>query len=283
MSSFTSKASPTSLILTALAGSVIAGYLYGRRKSQQPRRSLVALQGNFYGTGSDVCRLYGANAAGLVVVITGTTSGLGAQTAKLLGEHGAFVIMGNRRPNNDLVKESVKKIERAGGRAMSLALDLASLESVREFSNEVKRILKNQSKRINVLIHNAGVSFLDGSTKDGFQRVWQVNALAPALLTELCLPMMSPESGRVIWISSEMHRFCWGRNLVDQCPPKKEGGSSMFDYALSKACQVMQANELNHREGNGITGNIRGFAIEPGLVRTQIGRHAPQLMLEVEY
>jgi NAD(P)-dependent dehydrogenase (short-subunit alcohol dehydrogenase family) len=273
-----SKRTSTQLALSTLAGlSIASWYLYYRYKSQQPRRTLRDLQGNFYATGSDVCRLYANRIPGLVVVITGTSSGLGAHTAKLLGTHGALVILGNRRP--DAVVELVQAMEHGGGQAISLELDLASLASVQSFARQVQERLAGQN--IHVLIHNAGVSFLNGATPDGYQRVWQVNALAPSLLTELLLPSICPENGRVISISSEMHRACFG-NVVEKCPPNQEKGKSASDYALSKACQILQALELTHRT---IDSNkkIQGFAIEPGLVRTNIGRHTSQPLVEMEY
>lgn len=276
------KASSTHLVLSTLAGASIAAgyYWYCRHKSQQPRTTLHDLRGNFYATGSDVCRLYRPQIPGLVVVITGTSSGLGAITATLLGSHGATVIMGNRRPHDSAVQQVQRDIERGGGKAISLELDLASLASVQSFSKQVKKSL--EGRNIHALIHNAGVAFIDRATGDGYQTVWQVNALAPALLTELLLPNICPENGRVIFISSEMHRACFG-NIANQCPPCKDKGSSPFDYARSKACQIMQALELNHRGERTSNKKIRGFAIEPGLVRTSIGRHTWQLLLDVEY
>lgn len=274
-----SRHSSVTLVLSALVSVSIASYFYYQQKSQQPRNSLHDLQGNFYATGTDVCRLYGDKVPTLVVLVTGTSSGLGAQTARLLGTNGAFVILGNRRPTHPQTSALVKEIEHAGGRTLSLQLDLASFASVQRFAREVQRVLKEEDKKLNVLIHNAGVSFLNGSTENGYQKVWQVNALAPSLLTELLLPFVCTSDGRVVLISSEMHRVCFGKSVVDQCPPPKERGKSAFDYALSKACQILLANELNNREGN----SVRSFAIEPGLVRTNIGRHTSQLFLEMEY
>lgn len=185
--------------------------------------------------------------------------------------------MGNRRPRDAAVQQVQHDIEQSGGKAISLELDLASLASVESFAKQVKKRL--EGRNIHALIHNAGVAFLDGSTGDGYQTVWQVNALAPSLLTEVLLSNICPENGRVIFMSSEMHRACFG-NIANQCPPRKDKGSSPFDYARSKACQIMQALELTHRTSSK---KIRGFAIEPGLVRTSIGRHTWQLLLDVEY
>ncbi|CAB9513927.1 NAD dependent epimerase/dehydratase family [Seminavis robusta] len=96
--------------------------------------------------------------------------------------------------------------------------------------------------------------------------------------------MLNPKDSRILHISSEMHKMCGGlffgsKSIVDKyCPPNPKKGSASADYALSKACQILMATQLNHAR------KIRAFAIEPGLVRTQIGRHAPaQWALELEY
>jgi NAD(P)-dependent dehydrogenase (short-subunit alcohol dehydrogenase family) len=220
-------------------------YLYYRWKAQQPRNRLEDLRGNFYATGSDVCRLYRDRIPHKVVLVTGTSSGLGAHTASLLGTHRAFVIMGLRRPID--ARACVEEIEKAGGTAVALPLDLASFASIQEFAKQVADTLLQHTLQLQVLIHNAGISFVNGTTKDGYQSVWQVNALGPALLTELLLPCMDPKDSRIIHVSSEMHRFCFGSSIRNKCPPKATAGAASSEYALSKACQILQAFQLTRR------------------------------------
>jgi NAD(P)-dependent dehydrogenase (short-subunit alcohol dehydrogenase family) len=284
------------MTVSALVGSVSVAsyYLYYNWKAKQPRTRLEDLQGNFYASGSDVCRLYHDRIPHKVVLITGTSSGLGAHTATLLGKHGAFVIMGLRCPDDARIIS--EEIEKAGGTAVALPLDLASFASIQEFAKLVCDTLQQHNKLqlLQVIIHNAGISFVNGSTENGYQSVWQVNALGPALLTELLVPNMDPNDSRIIYVSSEMHRFCFGSSIREKCPPMANAGAASTDYALSKACQILQALEMTCRRcafsssssssSSSAVKMIRGFAIEPGLVRTKIGRHVPsQWLLELEY
>jgi WW domain-containing oxidoreductase len=246
-----------------------AGFRYYQsRRKNFPRQTLESIQGNSYATGSDVIRLYSPQAK--VFVITGTSSGLGRCAALLLGGSGAHVIMGNRRP--ELARDLCVAIEFGGGTHDSLELDLQSLHSVQKFAQNIIKSLG--SRKIDALICNAGCMGIAGQTKESFQIVWQVNAMSHALLSELLLPWLAP-NGRIVSASSKLHKMCFGNRLVYKLPPTMSG-SSHTDYAVSKACQVMHAHELMIR-------NKHAYAVEPGLVRTKIGRHLPKFMLELEY
>jgi WW domain-containing oxidoreductase len=249
------------------------------RKAHKKRDTVQDIQHNFYATGSDIVKVYGDAIPRKTFVITGTTSGLGRQTALLLGHNGAHVVMGIRRPQDgsDLIKE----IERQGGTTQAFALDLSSLKSTKEFTSQVFDALNKRGNKLDVLTNNAGVFGAKGRTEDGYQTVWQVNSnsMAPALLTELLLPIMTDDA-RIVNVSSEMHKFCFG-GIASKCPPTSAGvGSS--DYALSKACQIVHACELTLRFAKE-SSQKRAMAIEPGLVPTNIGRHFPQFILWLEY
>lgn len=263
-------------LTTTAAALVTASLVYVAHRHyrlSQPRRTVDDMIGNSYTTGSDVVRVYGDRLRGKVVVITGTTSGLGEQTARLLGQGGAHVIMGVRQPA--MVQALVHEIYAAGGTAEVFALDLASLASVKTFCYQVQS--KLGARMIDIIINNAGVSLVEGTTEDGYQTVWQVNCMAAALLTEVLLPSLSP-TGRVINVSSQMHQYYYG-SAAEESPPKSPG-SGHADYGRSKACQVLHAMALQQAFAGS---SRRAMAIEPGLVATKIGRHTPQWLLRLEY
>lgn len=276
MSTSSNSNNNNAIAVAATGAAVCLGAFFVQRQYQQSKNNkqrrlcLEDLQGNSYATASDVARLYAETIRNKVIVITGTSSGLGKHTARILGSHGAHVIMGCRDP--DQVKNLIKNIQVEGGTAECFALDLATLDSVKIFATHVRNSL--QGKKVDVLINNAGVLGVAGKTIDGFQTVWQVNCMAPALLTDLLLPVMA-EQGRVVNVSSEIHKTCMASSIVARCPPKS-AGSTYSDYALSKACQVIHAHELNLR-------GVRAFVIEPGLVKTNVGRHFPRWMINLEY
>lgn len=258
----------------SLATIYIVYFWHERSKKRRLISSKADLKGNFYAGGTDVVRLYAPQ--GRRILITGTTSGLGKHIAQLLT--GCHLICGVRRPSE--MQSVIAEIQASGGTAVALELDLASLSSVGSFAKRVHEYL--QGEPIDVIIHNAGLFCWAGSSEDGLQAVWQVNAMAPALLTELLLPCLAKD-GRVVNVSSQMYELLKLNPLRGEWwqPPHPQRGGSSYDYAVSKACQVAHAIALNDTTFRG-TGR-RAFATEPGLVPTRIGRHLPQWMLQLEY
>jgi NAD(P)-dependent dehydrogenase (short-subunit alcohol dehydrogenase family) len=166
-----------------------------------------------------------------------------------------------------------------------LVLDLSSLQSVHDFCNKVLAL----NVSLTAIVNNAGCYKTSGCTMDGYQTTWQTNCLAPALLTELLLPILHPTTGRVIYVSSELHKigFFWPttndmtRFVERHCPPTSNG-SSPFDYGFSKACQILHATYLQtvfeeDDQQNSSSSSRRVFAVDPGLVQTNIARHASPL------
>jgi NAD(P)-dependent dehydrogenase (short-subunit alcohol dehydrogenase family) len=275
-----------------------------RSRQQRPKKITVRdVQGNASAMASDIVHeLYKNVAKGKVYVVTGATSGLGRFTAVLLGKAGAHVILGVRNlQQGETVRQEIMN-HHGSGTATVIHLDLASLQSTRQFCLEVKDLLtkrnaiKNSKTQqqlsssavLHGIVNNAGVYGVKGVTaENNIQTTWQVNALAPALLTELLLPVLDRDNGRVIHVSSEMYRALFWRKVSDHCPPpaSSDGGATTFDYALSKASQIVHAHGLNRTfaaEKASTSSSVqqqqqqqrrRAFAIEPGLVQTNIGRH----------
>jgi NAD(P)-dependent dehydrogenase (short-subunit alcohol dehydrogenase family) len=122
---------------------------------------------------------------------------------------------------------------------------------------------------IDVLINNAGTfSSWYVSTVDGFELQFAVNYLAPFKLTCELLPLLQrSHEGTVIVVSSASHyrtKIHWKDILL------RKHYNCLLAYKQSKLADVLFATELNRRlEGSG--SRIQAFAVDPGLVNTDIG------------
>jgi NAD(P)-dependent dehydrogenase (short-subunit alcohol dehydrogenase family) len=123
-----------------------------------------------------------------VVLLTGSTSGLGAWLAPRLAEAGLTVLMHGRDPAK--VRAGVEAVRAGGGRAEGLVADLSSLA-------ECRRLAAGVAARgdLSILVNNAGIGFgAPGSgretSRDGFELRWAVNYLAPVALTRALLPTL---------------------------------------------------------------------------------------------
>ena len=138
---------------------------------------------------------------GKSVILTGAGSGIGRVTAKMLGELGANVFVVGRREN--LLKESVKEIEAAGGKGAYLSADLEDGDSAANVAKEAIKAFGN----IQYLVNNAGPSSKVRSMryveKDDWQSVFNVNVEGVYRLTQAILPnMIENGGGTVVTISS---------------------------------------------------------------------------------
>jgi NAD(P)-dependent dehydrogenase (short-subunit alcohol dehydrogenase family) len=201
-----------------------------------------------------------------VVVITGASSGLGLETAKKLAGQGAEVVMICRdRSRAERARSQVA--EAATGKAPVLLLaDLSSQADVRRVAQEVM----GRYDHIDILINNAGGA--TGSrelTVDGIERTWATNHLAPFLLTELLLPLVTASTaGRVVTVTSEIY----SRKLDFENLQGERKYSYFGNYRLSKLGNVMFTTELARRlEGSHAT----AVSVSPGPARTNFGGGGP--------
>ena len=149
--------------------------------------------------------LSGINLRGKRILVTGVSAGLGVETARALAAHGADVVGAAR----DLKKaeRATARVRRddaaAGGSFELIALDLASLKSVRACADEL--LAKGQF--LDVIIANAGVMATPfGHTADGFETQFGTNHLGHFVFVNRIAPLLRKGS-RLINLSSAGHRF----------------------------------------------------------------------------
>lgn len=209
--------------------------------------------------------LAGLNLRGKRILITGTSAGLGVETARSLAAHGAWVVGAAR----DLAKahaatQVVRDQARDGGGIELVQLDLASLASIRGCAAELVAL----GKRLDVIIANAGVMACPkSSTKDGFETQFGTNHLGHFVLINGLVSLLGSGS-RVISLSSAGHRFA----DVDLVDPNFERTpySEFVAYGRSKTANALFAVEFDRRHRDR---GVRAAAVHPGGIQTELGRH----------
>ncbi|AGB20927.1 dehydrogenase of unknown specificity, short-chain alcohol dehydrogenase like protein [Mycobacterium sp. JS623] len=208
---------------------------------------------------------------GRVAVVTGANSGLGFDTAAVLADKGAHVVLAVR--NLDKGKEAADRItSKSPNAVVSLQeLDLTSLDSVRTAADQ----LRADYPRIDLLINNAGVMYVPTreSTKDGFEMQLGTNHLGAFALTGQLLDNMLPvEGSRVIAVSSVGHRILARIHFDDLQLERKY--NRVEAYGQSKLANLLFTYELQRRLAAKGTPTIAAAA-HPGFSDTELMRHLP--------
>ncbi|GHH75062.1 SDR family NAD(P)-dependent oxidoreductase [Promicromonospora soli] len=205
---------------------------------------------------------------GRVAVVTGANTGLGFETARALAERGATVVLAVRD-----VEKGKKAAARISGDVGVLALDLTSLESVRDAAAE----LHATHDSIDLLINNAGVMMPPKqTTRDGFELQFGTNHLGHFALTGLLLDLLLPVPGsRVVTVSSIAHRTGGAAIHFDDLQWDRSYDRTAA-YAQSKLANLLFAYELQRRLAP--RGTTVSVAAHPGLASTELVRDLPAAM-----
>ena len=196
---------------------------------------------------------------GRVAIVTGSSSGTGFETARVLTQKNARVIIAVR--NQKKGEDAVQKIRAENEKAdvSVILLDLADFKSIKDFAATFKK----QFSRLDLLINNAGVMMPPYSkTADGFDLQFGTNHLGHFLLTGLLIELLqkTPDS-RVVNVSSSAHKY--GKLDFHDLQWEKRKYRPMRGYSDSKMANIMFTYELGRRLGlNGNNPMIRVAGIE---------------------
>jgi NAD(P)-dependent dehydrogenase (short-subunit alcohol dehydrogenase family) len=201
---------------------------------------------------------------GRLVLVTGANSGIGFETARLLAQRGAHVVLACRN-----VERGREALRRVRGHAPDaelelLELDASDLGSVRHAAAELRR----RHDHVDVLINNAGVMATPlRRTADGFELQFATNHLGPFALTGLLLPsLLAGERPRVVTVASNMHRR--GRIRFGDLNWKR-GYHPIAAYSQSKLANLLFTFELQRRSARaGLP--LMGLAAHPGWAATRL-------------
>jgi NAD(P)-dependent dehydrogenase (short-subunit alcohol dehydrogenase family) len=201
---------------------------------------------------------------GRVAIVTGANTGLGFETARMLAERGAAVVLAVRD-----VAKGEQAAARITGDVAVQALDLSSLDSIRSAAAD----LRAAHPRIDLLINNAGVMYTPRqTTADGFELQLGTNHLGHFALTGLLLDRLLPVPGsRIVTVSSIGHRIRAAIHFDDL--QWERSYSRVAAYGQAKLANLMFTYELQRRLAP--HGTTVAVAAHPGVSDTELARYTP--------
>ncbi|XP_024986907.1 short-chain dehydrogenase TIC 32, chloroplastic-like [Cynara cardunculus var. scolymus] len=209
-------------------------------------------------------------------IITGATSGIGAETARVLAKRGARIVMPAR--NLKSAEETKARIvsEFPDSEIIIMTLDLSSLRSVRSFVSDFQAL----NLPLNLLINNAGRFSHDHCiSEDGMEMTFATNYLGHFLLTKLLMKNMIETAkvtgiqGRIVNVSSSIHTWFSGDLIrsLGQITRDESQYDATRAYAISKLANVLHTKELALRLEQ-MEANVIVNCVHPGIVRTGLTR-----------
>jgi retinol dehydrogenase-13 len=207
--------------------------------------------------------------SGKVYIVTGANSGVGLETTRQLVKQGGHVVMACRR--TDAGEEVAKSFSGLKGSYEIMKLDLADLQSVRDFAAE---FLKKYD-RLDGLACNAGLVTMGSEpqyTKDGFEMAIGVSYFGHFLLTEMLLDVLKKSApSRMLIVSSVVHAGNENDRPsvhLEDLNYKTRTFNNFAAYAEAKVAVILYAKELAQRlEGTGVT----TASVHPGWARSNFG------------
>merc|ERR1719320_763121 len=227
---------------------------------------------NAYTTSTEA--INGIDLSNKVAIIIGCNTGIGKETAKIMYQQGATVIMACRNAakaeaaKQDILRAPFLQPSPFTGKLQCMQLDLSSLQSVRDFA----AAFSQKYSSLDYLVLNAGIMALPKFTtsKDGIELQFAVNHVAQQYLTQLLTPILvkNKNSSRIIPLASNAHRIVTTKayaamldNTVDG--PSTNDYEEWVNYSISKASNILFAREANRRlSGQGVV----AVSAHPGVI-----------------
>lgn len=198
------------------------------------------------------------------IVITGASDGIGAAAARMLANPGdTLVVVGRSAAKTQAVARAVE--------ADSFVADFTDLAQVRALAAE----LLAKYPRIDVLANNAGGIMAPGreETVDGFEKTFQVNHLAPFLLSNLLMDRLVASRASVINTSSAANHLMARFDITDLNAEKKFSHNAA--YGNAKLANILFTSELQKRFGDH---GVSAAAFHPGVVASNFGAESSTLV-----
>ena len=191
-----------------------------------------------------------------IVIVTGSSRGLGASTALACAKRGMGVVV-TYNSNPDKAQQVVQAIDAIGGSAVALKLDVANSRSFADFRTALAAQLKAIWNRetFDFLVNNAGYGLyapIADVTEEQFDGLFNVHLKGPFFLTQTLLPLIE-DGGHVVNVTSATGRVAT---------------AGVAPYAAFKGgLQVLTRYMAKEFGGRGIRAN----SVAPGAIRTELG------------
>lgn len=226
-----------------------------KRNPPTPKKPLLC-KGNICSINKDL--------TGQVIIITGSSTGIGKETARVLAYMNPTIIMAcrNEQKTRPVIEEIQK--ESLNDKIIFMRLDLGDLKSIKSFADE----FKSKYQTLNVLINNAGLNHPERQvTADGFEAVFGTNHLGHFYLTDLLVDVLKKSApSRIINVSSDLHERA-KINWDDLMSERNYGVLSI--YSQSKLANVIFTKELQRKYGKD---GVISVSLHPGVIRTELNR-----------
>jgi NAD(P)-dependent dehydrogenase (short-subunit alcohol dehydrogenase family) len=206
---------------------------------------------------------------GKVMIVTGANSGIGYYSALEFARKGAQTILASRNEEKAEAALAQIKKEVPEAKVEIILLDLADLNSVRQFAEAFLA----KYDRLDVLLNNAGIMMVPyGQTADGFERQMGTNHLGHFALTGLLIDVIKKtDCARIINVSSNAHRS-GDMNFNNLLYENGAGYSEMRAYGRSKLANLLFTYELQRRlKDAGL--DTTALSAHPGLAKTNLANH----------
>ncbi|MFK0156578.1 oxidoreductase [Streptomyces sp. NPDC090499] len=207
--------------------------------------------------------------SGRTFVVTGANSGLGLATTRELARHGAHVVMAVRNETKGLAVAARLRAGQPDANLQVRRIDLADLESVREFAGK----LHTDGVPVDVLVNNAGVMMAPRSlSPQGQESQFATNHLGHFALTGLLLDLLrAGRDPRVVTVASSLHRG--GRIHFEDLTGARKYSPLGF-YKQAKFANVLFGLELDRRL-RVLNSPIRSLLAHPGYAATNLQTSGP--------
>ncbi|CZR53266.1 related to Oxidoreductase, short-chain dehydrogenase [Phialocephala subalpina] len=217
--------------------------------------------------------------SGKVFIVTGSTSGVGRELAKILYASNARVYVAARSADKAKTTIEIIKAEcpKSNGGLSFLKLELSDLSTIKASAEE----FLSKETRLDVLWNNAGVMIppQGSKTSQDFELQLGTNNLGPFLFTKLLTPLMAKTarltslgSVRTVWVASGAVNMS-PKGGVDMANlDYKVDKSAWHKYSVTKAGNYLHATEFarRHKEDG-----IVSVAIDPGMLKTDLWVNTP--------